>query len=547
MDGVEISSPLIQDLAIVLCVAAATSLLTRWLRQPLLLGYLLAGLLVGPHTSFLLFADEGGCRLVAMGLLKASAVVILFAAACGAVSRPAPAPPAPAIAVTAAPPRPARVPVPARLLETVDAALGGIRIAVHAGEVFDGRRCWTFVTEGLVRRDHPELVLSILMRDGDDPALYPTSVVLLLSALGAMVPDQQRFDPWNSATLGTGLFGRDDVIGIAAIPAEGPSGLDLPDPAVSLMPLTRDETEVARRYGAGRVAGMLGKRERFFPTVWWFDRDRPTVIADEDVGKSALADLTGKRWRGITILLDLADTMSFHGFLLRVRVQPHAVPDLVRLLRTAGPGGGTALLLLGPDELAGTRMVWEPGEELPAGIFGPPSRRASGNHLVLAVGGVDVLPRILEDGVLVRMTLAERDALVAALEAGRDHSPAITVGAERVRFEIVRTPSPTRPLLTTAFLTPIDELPRRLATGDLLLFVDEIERELIAALPAPRDLRRLEVHVTLRPGHREVEVVPASGKPDGWVRALERRIAALPEVVVAGEVVVVFSFALPLS
>ncbi len=45
------------DLALVLCVAAPTGLLFRALRQPPILGYLLAGLVVGPHTPIPLFAD----------------------------------------------------------------------------------------------------------------------------------------------------------------------------------------------------------------------------------------------------------------------------------------------------------------------------------------------------------------------------------------------------------------------------------------------------------------------------------------------------------
>lgn len=45
------------DLALVLCVAAPTALLFRALRQPPILGYLLAGLIVGPHTPLPLFAD----------------------------------------------------------------------------------------------------------------------------------------------------------------------------------------------------------------------------------------------------------------------------------------------------------------------------------------------------------------------------------------------------------------------------------------------------------------------------------------------------------
>jgi CPA2 family monovalent cation:H+ antiporter-2 len=45
------------DLAIVLSVAALTSLAFRLLRQPALLGYLLAGVLIGPYTPIPLFAD----------------------------------------------------------------------------------------------------------------------------------------------------------------------------------------------------------------------------------------------------------------------------------------------------------------------------------------------------------------------------------------------------------------------------------------------------------------------------------------------------------
>lgn len=47
----------VSDLAVVLCVAAATSLGFRLLRQPPILGYLLAGILIGPHTPIPLFAD----------------------------------------------------------------------------------------------------------------------------------------------------------------------------------------------------------------------------------------------------------------------------------------------------------------------------------------------------------------------------------------------------------------------------------------------------------------------------------------------------------
>ena len=46
------------DLAIVLVVAATTAILARLLRQPSVLGYLFAGLLVGPYIPLPLFADH---------------------------------------------------------------------------------------------------------------------------------------------------------------------------------------------------------------------------------------------------------------------------------------------------------------------------------------------------------------------------------------------------------------------------------------------------------------------------------------------------------
>jgi monovalent cation:H+ antiporter-2, CPA2 family len=47
----------LQDLALVLCVAAVTTVVFQWLKQPVVLGYLLAGLIVGPHLPVPLVAD----------------------------------------------------------------------------------------------------------------------------------------------------------------------------------------------------------------------------------------------------------------------------------------------------------------------------------------------------------------------------------------------------------------------------------------------------------------------------------------------------------
>ena len=45
-----------------MCVAAVTTALFQRLKQPVVLGYLLAGMLVGPHLAIPLFADESAAR-----------------------------------------------------------------------------------------------------------------------------------------------------------------------------------------------------------------------------------------------------------------------------------------------------------------------------------------------------------------------------------------------------------------------------------------------------------------------------------------------------
>jgi K+:H+ antiporter len=62
------------NLAMVLCVAAVTTVVFQRLRQPVVLGYILAGLLVGPHVPFPLVADSETVR----GLSELGVILLLF-------------------------------------------------------------------------------------------------------------------------------------------------------------------------------------------------------------------------------------------------------------------------------------------------------------------------------------------------------------------------------------------------------------------------------------------------------------------------------------
>jgi CPA2 family monovalent cation:H+ antiporter-2 len=65
----------LQDLALVCCVAAVVAVIFRRLRQPVALGYLLAGIIVGPHVPIPLFAD--GERI--HNLSELGVILVMFA------------------------------------------------------------------------------------------------------------------------------------------------------------------------------------------------------------------------------------------------------------------------------------------------------------------------------------------------------------------------------------------------------------------------------------------------------------------------------------
>jgi len=62
------------NLAVVLCVAAVTTVIFQWLRQPVVLGYILAGLVVGPYVPVPLVADSETVH----GLSELGVILLLF-------------------------------------------------------------------------------------------------------------------------------------------------------------------------------------------------------------------------------------------------------------------------------------------------------------------------------------------------------------------------------------------------------------------------------------------------------------------------------------
>lgn len=65
----------LQALTLVLCVAAVTTVLFQRLRQPVVLGYIIAGVLVGPYVAFPLWADPDSIQTLA----ELGVILLMFA------------------------------------------------------------------------------------------------------------------------------------------------------------------------------------------------------------------------------------------------------------------------------------------------------------------------------------------------------------------------------------------------------------------------------------------------------------------------------------
>jgi hypothetical protein len=492
-----------------------------------------------------------------MHAARVAALLSLLAAACGA--RGTAPPVAPAADAPAAPARPV---IPPRHLATIELA-ADVRLAIHAASLADGTPCWIFVTDGLAGRAHPELVLSITERADDVTDRYPADAVALLRGLASALPDSTRLDPYQSGTLGVAILGRSDLNGLVAVPAEGPPGLELPAGAVTLLPLTRDETEVARDYGGLRITSALGLYYRYYPTAWWVDRDRPSVVPAGKAHATSLAGTSPRRAAGITFLFAFEEPPEIAagedargmphaqgriaGGTLRVRITDAARHEVVGMLRELGTAAD-ALLLLEPDPHAGGRLVWGPDRDAPHVISGRGfTRLITGSFLALVVSPDADGASLLEDGAALMMTPAERDAVVAALDAGRDHHAPARAGRLAWTVEFVRDERPTGAgrLVEIQLVTAPDLVEQRASVADAGAFLLAVEGALVELMAgASPTARTLHVRIVFRPGRRTVDLRPTPADAGPWLAELRRRIDALPVVVVSGEVELVARFAL---
>jgi hypothetical protein len=358
------------------------------------------------------------------GVLAMSALV-----ACATRATP-PAAPTPPPAPPAAP-APAAAPAPTAPPVTRIEVADGVTVTIHPGGLAPGVSGWTLVTHGLATTHQRELVLALAARRYDSLGSVPTDAVDLLRDLATA--SGLRLEPWSVVHWTGGALRRADLVGLVAIPAvTGMPDLELPPDALSLLVLTSAELDVAKTFGAPRVAAMLAHQlGHAFAT--WVDLERSAMLAPEQVKRSAWWARMPTSLPGVTARLEVDGTperlprsgrilgshsMSLTGMWV-VRVTPDAAADFAERLRHVGRT--FKAYSIRPDAEAGARFVWRPERDGFELVVGTPSRT---QPTVSLLGfGADASARggqLGEDGLAIYLSYAQRDALIAALVSGAD-------------------------------------------------------------------------------------------------------------------------------
>jgi len=330
---------------------------------------------------------------------------------------------------------------------------------------FDSRQgpvdVWVFVTRGLARLGHRELVVAVRRRPGESRERIPGDVWKFLRGVHGAAERGQTVGVGGRTSFESGssrFLDRTDIA--AAIYTWVPPVLGdvAPQDALLAVFLTGGEMGVAETFGHGRVLALLGESVRFYPTMFWFDRDRAEVAAPAQMEESLLGKLpriqlgrtaafttVGYADRKVTGVQDgLADFEgTWRDGPAVLRLDPADLPRLASAMAQLPPDQPFALLTSTPPD-APRCFVWNSERQSlgQASAISDYARREDPRcaaNFVLFVGGQSSNgSRGLEDGLGFLLTDAEMSHVHRALAAGESLEVRDSAGAALLWIQPVR-------------------------------------------------------------------------------------------------------------
>jgi hypothetical protein len=283
------------------------------------------------------------------------------------------------------------------------ASVGERSIPAAGGEV----PCWSYLSQGLAAHGQPEILF--LLRRYPDEITAPEAP---LRVFGALLPVVQR----GQVALAGGytgfgpspFFASRGWAGWIYVPA--PPSLGVAPGTLLALAVTRDELDVAIRFGASRIAARLGQATGHYPYPPWSEPRAPVAIRGE-VEESVLAR--------VFLIGGLDATVTREAERVVIVLPRAAQRTLADQLPNLGHDVCVAVAATPAPHTDGC-LVWVPGQPAPQAIVaaGAAGRRLAAAFALLVPQQVDDDTVLVEDGVALTITDTTWARIRRALVAG---------------------------------------------------------------------------------------------------------------------------------
>jgi hypothetical protein len=278
-----------------------------------------------------------------------------------------------------------------------------------AGKIF----CWSYLSEGLIKLDQKEILLTLRINEDEDRNKFPTSPLQVFLLLYKLATQQKQVDIGGIFKLGArGLFGFPGA-GLTFL-LNNPTQSILKQPTLSCILLTEEELSVAHNINFTRVVGRMGYEQNHYPCLPWNNRQRQGLPLRAMLQESAVKNTARLSMKHTACYMEGGETVVLNI--------PAGLRNL--LIKAIAKNTHTKPLCLLTQLLPGHDgcLAWLPHKNASQIVSAPDStcEFIGGSFLLLTPGQSSDGATMLEDGYTVTLKDESWQLFLSSLANGRD-------------------------------------------------------------------------------------------------------------------------------
>lgn len=277
--------------------------------------------------------------------------------------------------------------------------------------------CWSYVTEGLSKVNHPEMVMTIVRRDNETESDYTPDPIDFFEGVLALAKQGNNIRAGSITRLGTGgpTFIAPQFRGVMYLPAEPLEGVTLPKDTLAVVPVTPEELDAWDIGGAGRVVGKLSEQSQFYPFPTWCDRSRPSGYTPGEMQVMKMEPVS----QAPTAMTYGAGIIADKGK-LSMSVPPAVREDLKQKLSELPNDATTFRLNVSIDPRSNAYYVWGVQKATAVAAKGSDASLMAGTFILIWRSFLKTQFAPYKDGFMLMLTNDQFDKFKESVSSGKD-------------------------------------------------------------------------------------------------------------------------------